>query len=126
MLIKLPYKGDGFLLRNFVPSDWEKLADIEFDDENKKFSSKPVNKSRSQFISGLREMSSEAIAIIVPDEVLTGRADLTKYAPFVQELTLIIDKFHWRQDLGKKIIRSLIRHAFFNEQIIEVVAIVHP
>ncbi|CAG9933158.1 hypothetical protein [Candidatus Nitrotoga arctica] len=52
MLIELSYKGDGFLLRNFVPSDWGKLADIEFDDENKKFSSKPVDKSRSQFNNG--------------------------------------------------------------------------
>ncbi len=125
MPILLPKTGEGFSLREFVREDAERLAEIEFDADVKRFLAQPV-KNKEDWIESFDPTSYNGWAIEVND-VLAGRASLLRGRRRGDgELAIVIARSFWGARLGRKVAAMLIHAAFDELNARALVAEVHP
>lgn len=125
MPILLPKTGEGFALRSFTRSDAERLAEIEFDAEVKRFLARP-KKDKPQWIREFDPDSYGGWAVDVGG-VLAGRASILRGKRRGDgELVIVIGRPFWGSRLGRKVAATLIQAAFDELNAKALVAVVHP
>jgi RimJ/RimL family protein N-acetyltransferase len=121
---------DNCLLRKWNVSDFEALADIEYDPIVKEFLGIP-KRLREVFVSStvddLRGWAIEA----KPEGILAGRAAIIKprdidYPIGTGELEIVIAKQFWQRGIGRQVSKRLIDDFFSDPRGLMVIAIVHP
>ncbi|SRR6266545_3515614 len=126
MTLTLPKIGDGFVLRDFVIGDAQALADIEYDQDVKKYLAIP-NRDRAEWVRVFTPDLAFGWAIeLTPEGVLAGRASISKYSPGEGELQIVIAKPFWGRRLGRKIAQILIPAAFEELNAVKLIGVVHP
>lgn len=125
MYILLPKNGEDFALRSFTREDAERLADIEFDAEVKRFLARP-KKDKPQWIREFDPDSYDGWAVDL-DGVLAGRASILRGKRRRDgELAIVIGRPFWGLRLGRKVAAMLIQAAFDELNAKALVAVVHP
>lgn len=125
MPILLPKKGEGFALRTFRREDAERLAEIEFDIEVKRYLALP-KKNKPQWIREFDPDLYNGWAVDIGG-VLAGRASILRGKRQGDgELAVIIGRPFWGLRLGRKVVAMLIQAAFDELNAKALVAKVHP
>lgn len=124
--VTFPIQGDGFILREFEPSDANALVEIEFDAEVKQFLGLP-KKSKAEFVRGVQRFGIEGWIIQAFEGQVAGNGALTRAKRKGDaELRVVIGKPFWGNALGKKVATLLVQIAFQYLNAKAVVAVVHP
>ena len=112
-------------MREFTREDADRLAEIEFDADVKRFLSLP-KKNKAQWIEKFDADSYDGWAVDV-NGVLAGRASLLRGKRRGDgELAIVISRSFWGAKLGRKVAAMLIQAAFEELDAKALVAEVHP
>lgn len=112
-------------MREFTREDAERLAEIEFDDDVKRFLSLP-KMEKKQWIEKFDAEAYGGWAVDV-NGILAGRASLLRSKRRGDgELAIVISRAFWGANLGRKVAALLIQAAFEELDAKALVAKVHP
>jgi len=126
MPLSLPLRGDGFILREFLPPDAQALAAIEFDPDVKRYLAVP-DKPRSEWIENIQRVGIRGWVVQRDDGQVAGSASLDRARRKGDgELRIVIGKDFWGQALGSKVAKLLIQVAFEQLSAKAIIGVVHP
>ena len=126
MPLSLPIRVNGFVLREFRPSDAEALAEIEFDPDVKRFLAVPV-RSKDDWILRAKHDRLDGCVIESDAGQVAGLASLDRAKRKGDgELRIVIGKAFWGQALGTKVAAALIQAAFEQMSAKAIIGVVHP
>ena len=130
MSLYVPHRLQNCILRDFVKSDVQVIADIESDADVKKYIGLP-DSARADWVKSFHPDDLRGWAIeAIPEQTLAGRASISRPkdpAPFgILELQIVIAKPFWGRKLGRQVAAALIQYAFNDSRTVAVIAQVHP
>lgn len=125
MPASLPKDGDGFRFREFLRSDAEALAEIEFDTDVKRYLALP-QKKRAEWTASFDPELYGGWAVEV-DGTLAGRVSILRAKRNGEgEIAVVIAKAYWGLRLGRRVADMLLHIGFEEMNATALVGQVHP